>query len=457
MIKLVIFDLDGVLIDTRDIHYETLNRALSEIGEQYIITRREHLSIFDGLSTNKKLKILTQQKAFPEIFYNKVWTRKQELTLEAIKNNIFPKEHIIEIIKELRRNNIKVYVASNSIKRTIETSLERLGISSLIDGFLSNEDVLSQKPHPEIFMRCIIKEKVLPSETLILEDSYVGRNAAIASGANLCPINTPEDLTMNKIKKYLTAELKEYKWTDERLNILLPMAGAGSRFSAAGYTFPKPLIEVRGNPMIQHVVNNLNINANYIYIVQKEHYEKYNLYSFLNAITPNCKIIQVDKLTEGACCTTLLSEQYIDNENPLLIANSDQYIEWNSGEYYHSLNTRGIDGSILVFKNNHPKWSYVKCDEYGNVTELREKEVISDNATVGIYYWKKGSDYVKYSKQMIQKNIRVNNEFYVAPVYNEAIQDGKIIKTYHIDKMWGLGTPEDLNYYLKNYHDNNLT
>ena len=455
MIKLVIFDLDGVLIDTRDLHYDTLNRSLLEAGEQYVITRKEHLSTFDGLSTNKKLKILTEKKNLPPTLHRQIWDRKQVLTFEALENQIQRSENLIEIVNELKNNNIKVYVASNSIKKTIEIALSRLGIDLLIDGFLSNEDVISQKPHPEIFMRCMIKEKVLPSETLILEDSYIGRSAAIASGANLCPINTPEDLTLNKIKKHLTTELKEYKWTDETLNVLLPMAGAGSRFATAGYTFPKPLIDVKGNPMIQHVINNLNINANFIYIVRKEHYEKYNLYSFLNAITPNCKIVQVDELTEGACCTTLLAEQYINNDNPLLIANSDQFIEWNSGEYYHSLNTKGIDGSIIVFKNNHPKWSYVKSDEYGNVTELKEKEVISDNATVGIYYWKKGSDYVKYSKQMIDKNIRVNNEFYVAPVYNEAIKDSKIIKTYSIDKMWGLGTPEDLNYYLQ-YYDSNI-
>ena len=179
--------------------------------------------------------------------------------------------------------------------------------------------------------------------------------------------------------------------------------------------------------------------------IQKE----YNLKSFLNVVAPNCKIILVDKLTEGACCTTLLAEEHINNDNPLLIANSDQFMEWASGEFYHSVNSPGIDGSIITFENNHPKWSYVKCDDYGNVKELKEKEVISNEATVGIYYWSKGSDYVKYSHQMIKKDLRVNGEFYVAPVYNEAIEDGKVIKTYKIDKMWGLGTPEDLNYYLE--------
>lgn len=454
MIKLVIFDLDGVLIDTRQLHYDILNQALAEIDQKYIISEREHLSKFDGLSTKEKLKILSKERALSENFHKKIWDRKQELTFLKLEDVLEYSDKLIEIINKLKSKNIKIYVASNSIRKTIEIALTKLGIINLIDGVLSNEDVKSQKPHPEIFMKCMINEQVLPKQTLILEDSYVGRSAAIASGANLCPIKNTEDLTLDKIMKYMKSELKEYKWTDEKLNVLIPMAGAGSRFTTAGYTFPKPLIDVDGTPMIQHVVNNLNIDANFIYIVRTEHYEKYNLYSFLNAITPNCKIIQIDKLTEGACCTTLLAEEHINNGNPLLIANSDQYMEWNSGEYYHSLNVNGVDGSILIFENNHPKWSYVKCDEYGNVVELKEKEVISNNATVGIYYWNKGSDYVKYSKQMIDKNIRVNNEFYVAPVYNEAIADGKVIKTHKIEKMWGLGTPEDLNTYLQVYSSN---
>ena len=229
------------------------------------------------------------------------------------------------------------------------------------------------------------------------------------------------------------------------------MAGAGSRFAQAGYTFPKPLIEVRGKPMIQVVVENLNIEANYIFIVQKEHYEKYNLKYLLNLITPDCKIIQVDGLTEGAACTTLLAREFIDNDAPLIMANSDQFVEWNSNECMYAFTADSIDGGIVTFEATHPKWSYAKLDEYGFVSEVAEKKPISDNATVGIYYWKKGSDYVKYADQMISNNIRTNNEFYVCPVFNEAIADNKKIRVKQIEKMWGIGTPEDLNYFLENH------
>jgi len=256
-----------------------------------------------------------------------------------------------------------------------------------------------------------------------------------------------------RVNKMQNKNINNQKWTDESLNILIPMAGEGSRFAKAGYTFPKPLIEIFQKPMIQIVIENLGLDANFIFLVRKEHDEKYNVSSLLKVISPNCKIVFVDKLTEGAACTTLLAEKFINKNDPLLIANSDQFIEWNSSKTLYELTNKEIDGGIIVFKSIHPKWSYAKTDDNDIVTEVAEKNVISDNATVGIYFWKKGSDYVKYAKQMIKKNIRVNNEFYVCPVFNEAIGDGKKIRIKEIDKagMWGIGTPEDLNYFLEHY------
>ena len=232
------------------------------------------------------------------------------------------------------------------------------------------------------------------------------------------------------------------------MKVLIPMAGAGSRFEKAGYTFPKPLIEVNGKPMIQLVVENLNIDAQHVFIVQKEHYDRYNLQYLLNLISPNNVIIPVEGLTEGAACTTLLAKEFIDNNEPLLTANSDQFVEWDSNEFLYSMQADEVDGGILTFNSVHPKWSFAKTDDDGFVTEVAEKKPISNNATVGIYYWSRGSDYVKYAEQMIEKNNRVNGEFYVCPVYNEAIEDEKKIKTFHVDKMWGLGTPEDLKVFI---------
>ena len=165
-------------------------------------------------------------------------------------------------------------------------------------------------------------------------------------------------------------------------------------------------------------------------------------------VSPGCKIVEVDGITEGAAVTTLLAKEHIDNDSPLVMANSDQFIDWDSNEFMYKMSETNADGGIVTFKATHPKWSFAKLDENGYVTEVAEKNPISDIATVGIYYWSKGSDYVKYAEQMIERNVRVNNEFYVCPVFNEAIGDGKKIRTYEIQTMWGLGTPEDLNVYL---------
>lgn len=235
------------------------------------------------------------------------------------------------------------------------------------------------------------------------------------------------------------------------MNIVIPMAGLGSRFQTAGYTFPKPLIEVWGEPMISLVVKNLNLQGKYIFLVQKEHYKKYNLEKLLSMIAPGCKIIQIDGITEGAACTVLKSKDFIDNDQPLLIANSDQFIKWNSFETISEFNNKDSDGGILSFTSIHPKHSFARIGDNGYVAEVAEKNPISNNATVGIYHWKYGSHFVKYAEKMINKNIRTNKEFYICPVYNEAIKDGKKIKISPVDEMWGMGTPEELNNFLTHY------
>jgi hypothetical protein len=447
MIKLVIFDLDGVLVEAKEIHYQSLNLAL---GDKYKITIEEHLSIYDGLKTTEKLNLLTQKKNLPVELHANIWKLKQKYTIELLKS-LNPLENIVNCIKLLSKDGYKLAVCSNSIRETILTVLSRYEITKYFDIILSNEDVSNSKPHPEIFWKAMSLMNVLPEETLILEDSPYGLLSANRSHSNVMRVDNPKKVTYNNIIKNIKTTKKDMipKWKDDKLNILIPMAGAGSRFEQAGYTFPKPLIEVNGKPMIQVIVENLNIDGNYIFVVQKKHREKYNLDSLLKLITPNCKIVEVDGITDGAACTSLLAKEYIDNDNPLFFANSDQFVDWSSNEFMYKMNETGVDGGIVTFKATHPKWSFAKVDENGFVTEVAEKKPISDIATVGFYYWKHGSDYVKYAEQMIDKNIRVNNEFYVCPVFNEAIESKLKITTFNVDNMWGLGTPEDLNNFLK--------
>ena len=455
MIKLIIFDLDGVLVDARELHYEALNRALADIGTQYVIGRSEHLSTFDGLNTSKKLKMLSDTKNLPIEHHDEIWRKKQEKTIEII-NEFSYDERMRSILSRLKGEGYSICVASNSIRESVKMMLLRKGLMEFVDFFYSNQDVKFPKPNVEMYLKCMIKAGVSPKETLIVEDSHIGRKAAQESGAYLCPFIDSNDVSYDKIKQHLLTindrmEKTKPKWQGGKMNILIPMAGAGSRFANAGYTFPKPLIEVNGKPMIQVIVENLNIDAHFVFIVLKAHYDMYHLKTLLNLLCPGCDIIQVDKVTEGAACTTLLAKEFIDNGNPLLIANSDQYVEWDSNEFMYSMQADSIDGGILTFRSTHPKWSFVSLDENGFVDRVVEKEPISDIATVGIYYWTRGSDYVRFAEQMIEKNIRVNGEFYVAPVYNEGIAEHKKIKIFDVKKMWGLGDPEQLDYFLKHY------
>lgn len=236
------------------------------------------------------------------------------------------------------------------------------------------------------------------------------------------------------------------------INIVIPMAGAGSRFAKAGYKKPKPFIDVLGKPMICHVLDNLDMPyAKFILLARKEHYD--NEPETIQWIKNNYNVefVLIDKLTEGAACTVLHAHRLINNDVPLLIANSDQIVDMNITDYINDSNARNLDGSVLCFQDDDTKWSYAKIDDNGYIVEIKEKVVISEHATVGIYYFAKGKIFVENAIDMFVRNERVNNEFYVAPVYNYAIDKGGKFGIYSIDvnQMHGTGTPEDLDKYIE--------
>lgn len=238
------------------------------------------------------------------------------------------------------------------------------------------------------------------------------------------------------------------------LNIVIPMAGAGSRFAQVGYKDPKPLIPINGIPMIKLVIDNLRplTPHRFIFICQRAHVADYKLTDKLNEWAPGCEVLQIDGVTEGAACTVLTAKKFIDNDDELMIANSDQYVELFIDEYIKQMSEDNLDGLIMTMTADDPKWSFVGLDEQGLVTTVVEKEVISSEATVGIYNFKHGSDFVRSAETMILKNLRVNGEFYVAPTYNQLIEEVKHIGIHNVGTvgagMYGLGTPADLDLFL---------
>ena len=235
----------------------------------------------------------------------------------------------------------------------------------------------------------------------------------------------------------------------QRFNIVVPMAGRGSRFTEQGYTDSKPFIDVNGKPMIQRVIENLGIefDKNYMFVLVclQEDFDKYDFHQFKDIIGHDSyDVVILDDVTEGAAQTILQAKDLINDDTPLLTLNTDQMIEYDT-DMWKSFER--FDGGIPCFWGDSEDWSYARCGQDGYVEEVAEKKVISNDATAGYYYWKKGSDFVKYAEQMIEDNSRTNGEFYVAPVYNWAIKDGKKIAIYMVDKIYELGTPE----YLENY------
>lgn len=236
-----------------------------------------------------------------------------------------------------------------------------------------------------------------------------------------------------------------------RLNIVVPMAGRGSRFADAGYRDPKPLIDIGGRPMIQWVIENITPRRphRFIFICQQEHLDHYpHISSALRRLSSGCEIVALTEVTEGAACTVLRSRQFIDSDEPLMIANSDQFVDADINEYLAVLDRAGADGLIMTFRADDPKWSYCRMRSDGTVSEVVEKKVISNEATVGIYNFARGRDFVSCADEMIERDLRVNGEFYVAPVYNMLIEEGARVVTGPAGTdgggMWGLGTPADL-------------
>ena len=235
------------------------------------------------------------------------------------------------------------------------------------------------------------------------------------------------------------------------MNLLIPMAGAGQRFVDAGYITPKPLIDVDGLPMVVRVIQEAQFpTCRKIFLVQEDHIRNFRVASVLLDHFPDCHIIPVQGVTEGAACTTLLARELINNSDPLVIMNSDQIIHWDCEGGLEWMLSEPSDGGIVTFqdRDRNPKWSFAQVEDNW-ITRVAEKDPISEWATAGIYVWKQGSDYVHAAEQMILNNVRVNGEFYVCPVYNTAIQEGLRFRTFSVQEMMGLGTPEDLCLYHK--------
>ncbi|KKS39424.1 MAG: Nucleotidyl transferase [Parcubacteria group bacterium GW2011_GWD2_42_14] len=252
------------------------------------------------------------------------------------------------------------------------------------------------------------------------------------------------------------------KEKEKELLILIPMAGSGKAFVEAGYAFPKPLIDIEGKTMVELVINNVKpaVSHKFVFVVLKEQYDKYDFHNiFKNATNNSFEVVTVGNSTQGAAVTALSAIQYLDTDNEVLLANADQFLNCKIDDFIKEARKKNADGYIMTFNSSHPRWSYVRTDEKGQVIEAAEKKVISNHATVGLYYYKTGKVFVSALKSMIKKNIRHNNEFYICPAFNEIILQGGKVGIFEIPEkqMYGMGTPEELVLFQKALSEKKIT
>jgi NDP-sugar pyrophosphorylase family protein len=231
------------------------------------------------------------------------------------------------------------------------------------------------------------------------------------------------------------------------IHIVVPMGGEGRQFAERNYTFPKPLVEVAGHPLIEIVVRNLTPREphQFVFVCRQEHVDRFALGDVLRLIAPGCRLVTTPRPTAGALCSVLLGLEHLPDEGELLVANADQYVGVRIDDFLGEARRGRWDGYVMTFPNTHPRWSYVR-EEDGEVVAVAEKQPISRSATVGIYYFRRGASFISGAERMLVKNVSVSGEFYVSPVYNELILAGKRVGTYPIraNEMHGLGTPEEV-------------
>lgn len=437
MIRVTAFDLDGVLVDADTWHFEALNLALADHALPEI-TWEEHLTIYKGIPTRTKMGVYAERHGLDSPVPKTVEYGKQFWTKQFIQFKCKPVREIQNAVR-MAYGRGRVAVVSNAIRETVEQMLTLAGLMPWVDYIVSNEDA-PPKPDPSGYLKVAEHFSIYPEEMLVVEDSEVGKAAAYASGAFVCEVTDPSQVNWPRIAGCIKSS--------ERVTVVIPAAGAGKRFAEAGHVLPKPLIDVQGKPMLQHVLDNVDgVSRHPIVIAQKEHIDRYAM----QRLFPDVSFVQTHGMTQGAAETVLTAYRYVD-QHELLLLNSDQLIlEGEIEEMVEAARRQRLDGMIMAFQSDgDPKWSYAEVFD-GLVTQVAEKKPLWGNwATTGVYWFRKGTDFVDAARAMIRKDIRTNGEFYVAPAFNELIAEGKRIGMYVIEpsRMKGLGTPEDLNAFL---------
>ncbi len=237
------------------------------------------------------------------------------------------------------------------------------------------------------------------------------------------------------------------------MNLVIPIASNSKFFSLDDYGYPKPLIEIMGVPMIEHVIKNITHGNSFkkiIFIVKQEECDRFHIDSTLNLLSPiKPEIIKLRADTQGALCSVLLSIEHINSNESLLIANADQVFDGGINEYLEKFNTSDLDAACLTFESVHPRWSYVRTNESDLVIETAEKRPISKSAIAGVYLYKKGSEFIKSAMNSIKHSSSLEGKYFISPVFNEYVLSGKKVGHFSIanDRYHTFYSPQKIEEY----------
>ena len=454
VVNVVVFDLDGTLVETRDLHKVALNEALRTVaGDAFMITDAEHHAHYDGLSTAQKLKKLNAQKNLNPDLNKAVWEAKQALTNTMVSQTVKPDPRITGIIRQLKQRGYPIGVASNCIRSSVDLILKCLCIYDLVDLSVSNDDVEVAKPAPDIYVRAASCFGVRPDEMLVVEDAPFGWQAALSAGAHLMRINGPSDVTLESVLD----KISEVDNTANPVTVIVPLAGPIPLIhSASGARgFHPALYDIRGKSAIEHAIQG---------VVSRRHPMKF-VFVVLGDSIPDAvlmrasswqptTIVRLAQPTRGALESVLAAEALVFGDSPLLICDGCHADEWGgSGNIDELLDARGCTAAVTLTPSYDERWSYATVDPDGFVSCVQEKARISNNALTGLYMWRRGEDFLSVAKKAMTHGPRVRGTMYIAPALNYTIAStGGRVRAILVRYMHSLRTQSEVARYGMRYY-----
>ena len=434
-----LFDLDGVLVNSVDIQYQSTIDAINKYTKIDITNKFDNI-LKSTITTKKKLQYFVEKNIISKEQIVDIYNEKKKIA-DSKFNHLTIDNEKIKLFSFLKKKKCRIAVVTNGNKNSAKIILKALGLYCFLDLLISNEDVINSKPHSEPYIKAISHFGGDLKNFIIFEDSETGLKSAYGTGCEVYKVENINDINLSLIKQL----------NNLNRNILIPAAGLGSRFKKRGFKLQKPLIELENKTLIEHAISSLDIEGNYIFVIRKiDNNSNIELITALRNIKPECKVIEIDYVTEGSASTCYLAKEFIDNNNELIISNCDQILKWDSKKFLEY--SSNYDCSVLTYKSNEDKNSFIKTDENNKGIEIREKEVISDNALVGVHYFKKGSDFIKSYEYILNNKIKFKNEYYVSTVCNHLINEGKEVVNYPFQEnelYYSTGTPEDYFKYMR--------